>query len=293
MKGIVLAGGTGSRLFPLTLGVSKQLLPIYDKPMVYYPISVLMLAGIREILLICTADDLPAFQRLFGDGSALGLVVHYQVQARPEGIAQALLLAEDFLQGDAVTLILGDNLFYGAHFRDALTRAMQHPVGATVFACQVNNPSRYGVLAFDKAGQPTAIVEKPAVPPSSFAVTGLYCYDHTAVAKAKTLRPSARGEFEITDLNNLYLQAGTLHVEKLGRGFAWLDTGTPESLLEASQFVQTIEHRQGLKIACLEEIAWQQGWMTAAQFDARCLQFQGTAYGDCLALIRQESLSSG
>lgn len=288
MKGIVLAGGTGSRLFPLTLGVSKQLLPVYDKPMIFYPLSVLMLAGIRDILLICTPHDEAAFRRVFADGSAFGIRIHYQLQQRPEGIAQALLLGEHFIGNDAVTLILGDNFFYGAHFREALAQACRRGQGATIFACQVTNPQRYGVVAFDNNGQPTAIVEKPAQPPSPFAVTGLYCFDQSAVRKAKTLSPSARGELEITDLNNLYLAEQTLTVEKLGRGFAWLDTGTPESLLEASLFVQTIEHRQGLKIACLEEIAWQQGWLDLVQLQQRADFYGPTPYGDYLRQLVAE-----
>lgn len=292
MKGIILAGGTGSRLFPLTLGVSKQLLPVYDKPMIFYPLSVLMLAGIREILLICTAHDQAAFRRVFGDGSAFGLQLHYQIQPQPGGIAQAILLGESFIGDDAVTLVLGDNLFYGAHFRDALHRAVQRTTqqsqGASIFACQVKQPERYGVVAFDKAGNIEQIIEKPAKAPSPYAVTGLYCYDNSVVQKAKQLRPSARGELEITDLNNLYLAQGQLQVEVLGRGFAWLDTGTPESLLEASLFVQTIEHRQGLKIACLEEIAWQHGWLTLAQLQQRADFYGATPYGDYLRQLLAE-----
>lgn len=288
MKGIVLAGGTGSRLFPLTLGVSKQLLPVYDKPMIFYPLSVLMLAGIQDILLICTPQDEASFRRVFGDGSAFGIRISYQLQQHPDGIAQALLLGEQFLGDDAVTLVLGDNFFYGAHFREALQRASGRSQGATLFACQVHNPQRYGVVAFDAAGNPAAIVEKPAQPPSPFAVTGLYCFDNSAVAKAKTLIPSARGELEITDLNNLYLAEQTLTVEKLGRGFAWLDTGTPESLLEASLFVQTIEHRQGLKIACLEEIAWQHGWLDLSQLQQRADFYGKTPYGDYLRQLVTE-----
>lgn len=288
MKGIILAGGTGSRLFPLTLGVSKQLLPLYDKPMIFYPLSVLMLAGIRDILLICTPHDEMAFRRVFADGAAFGVRMHYQVQPSPDGIAQAFLLAADFIADDAVTLVLGDNLFYGAHFRDALHRAVSQPQGASIFACQVTHPQRYGVVQFDANGQVQQIVEKPVVAPSPFAVTGLYCYDNSVVAKAASLTPSPRGELEITDLNNLYLAAGQLRVETLGRGFAWLDTGTPESLLEASLFVQTIEHRQGLKIACLEEIAWQQGWLTLSQLQQRAEFYGATPYGHYLQQLVAE-----
>lgn len=288
MKGIILAGGTGSRLFPLTLGVSKQLLPLYDKPMIFYPLSVLMLAGIRDVLLICTPHDEAAFRRVFGDGSAFGLTIQYQLQAHPGGIAQAILLGETFIGDGPVTLVLGDNLFYGAHFREALARACQRPQGATIFACPVKHPERYGVVAFSADGKVQQIIEKPTKAPSSYAVTGLYCYDNSVVTKAKQLQPSARGELEITDLNNRYLAEQQLQVETLGRGFAWLDTGTPESLLEASLFVQTIEHRQGLKIACLEEIAWQQGWLTLAQLQQRADFYSNTPYGDYLRQLLAE-----
>lgn len=287
MKGIVLAGGVGSRLHPMTLAVSKQLLPVYDKPMIYYPLSVLMLAGIRDILLITAPEDLPAFQRLLGDGSRFGLALDYAVQAKPEGIAQALLIGEAFIGQAPVCLILGDNIFFGEGLSPLLRRAATRREGATVFACPVTDPQRFGVLAFDAAGQVASITEKPAQPPSHYAVTGLYCYDRQAVPLAKTLRPSARGELEITDLNNLYLQQGCLNVERLGRGFTWLDNGTCDSLLEAAQLVHTVEKRQGLKIACLEEIAWRQGWLDDAALAAAAARQPHTDYGRHLARLLQ------
>lgn len=287
-RGIVLAGGSGSRLYPATLGLSKQLLPVYDKPMVYYPLSVLMLAGIRDILLISTPEDLPLFRRLLGDGSAFGIALSYAEQARPEGIAQALVIGADFLAGAPSALVLGDNLFHGPHFSEKLLRASARTQGATVFAAAVRDPQRFGVLAYDRHGAPSAIVEKPAVPPSMHAVTGLYFYDAGAPARAAALSPSARGELEITDLNNAYLARGALAVELLGRGFAWLDTGTPDSLLEAAQYVQTVERQQGLKIACLEEIAWRQGWLDRAALAARAARLGATAYAAYLAALAGE-----
>ena len=278
-KGIVLAGGAGTRLYPATFSVSKQLLPVYDKPMVYYPLSVLMLAGIRDILVISTPQDTPRFSALLGDGSAWGLRLRYLVQPSPEGLAQAFILGADFARGGPSALVLGDNIFYGHELQQILRVASQRREGATVFAYAVNDPERYGVVEFDAGRRALSLEEKPAKPKSRYAVTGLYFYDERVVELARTLRPSARGELEITDLNRLYLERGALNVEIMGRGYAWLDTGTHESLLEAGQFIATIERRQGLKVACPEEIAWRQGWIDDRQLE-RCSNALGKSnYG--------------
>jgi len=281
-KGIVLAGGTGTRLFPLTLAVSKQLMPVYDKPMIYYPLSVLMLAGLREILIITTPEEQPQFQRLLGDGAQFGLELSYAAQPKPGGLAQAFLVGAKFLADAPSALVLGDNLFYGHDFVKSLQAAQAQADGATIFGYHVANPSAYGVVELDKIGQPTSIEEKPAKPKSPYAVPGLYFYDGDAVKFARQLKPSTRGELEITDLNRRYLKEGRLRVELLGRGTAWLDTGTPASLLDAAQFVQVIESRQGLKIACLEEIAFRAGWIKRAQLEKQIARHGGSAYGNYL-----------
>lgn len=289
MKGIVLAGGSGTRLHPITRGVSKQLLPVYDKPMIYYPLSVLMLAGIREILVVSTPDDLPSYRQLLGDGNEFGLQLSYAEQPAPDGLAQAFIIGEKFIGDDRVSLILGDNIFYGHHFTDNLKAAVAQETGATVFAYQVSDPARFGVVEFDREGRVLSIEEKPPQPKSPYAVTGLYFYDNRVVDIAKQIKPSPRGELEITDVNCAYLQMGELNVELLGRGFAWLDTGTHDALLAASQFVQTIEYRQGLKVGCLEEIAFHAGWIPARMLAQQAEALGKTGYGEYLRKVVEEN----
>ncbi|EOX1798065.1 glucose-1-phosphate thymidylyltransferase RfbA [Vibrio cholerae] len=288
MKGIILAGGSGTRLYPITMGVSKQLLPVYDKPMIYYPLSVLMLAGIREILLITTPEDQASFQRLLGDGSQFGIALEYAVQESPDGLAQAFIIGEEFIGYSSVCLVLGDNIFWGQGFRPKLRQAVinaNNGQGATVFGYQVKDPERFGVVEFDQNQRAISIEEKPSNPKSNFAVTGLYFYDNQVVKLAKEVKPSARGELEITSLNDMYLKRKQLNVELLGRGYAWLDTGTHESLLEAAQFVETIEKRQGYKVACLEEIAYSQQWLSTKEVAARAELMAKNGYGQYLSSL--------
>ena len=289
-KGIILAGGSGTRLYPATLAISKQLLPVFDKPMIYYPLSVLMLAGIRDILIISTPQDTPRFEQLLGDGHQWGINVQYAIQPSPGGLAQAFLIGEPFIGNDLSALVLGDNVFYGHDFHTLLGNAMARTKGATIFAYHVQDPERYGVVGFDSAGKVRSLEEKPKQPKSNYALTGLYFYDQQVVDLAKSLKPSLRGELEITDLNSIYLEQGQLNVEVMGRGYAWLDTGTHESLLDASQFIATLENRQGLKVACPEEIAFRQQWIDAAQLGKLAQPLTKNGYGQYLLRVLKENL---
>ena len=289
-KGIILAGGSGTRLYPVTQSISKQLLPVYDKPMIYYPLSTLMLAGIQDILIISTPDDTPRFESLLGDGGQWGLNISYKVQSSPDGLAQAFILGDAFIGNDLSALVLGDNIFYGHDFNELLGHAMERDDGATVFAYHVYDPERYGVAEFDKSNKVLSLEEKPKNPKSNYAVTGLYFYDKDVVAMAKSLKPSARGELEITDLNRLYLEKQKLNVEIMGRGYAWLDTGTHDSLLEASQFIATLENRQGLKVSCPEEIAYRRGWINATQLEKLAAPLSKNGYGKYLQRVLKEKI---
>ena len=289
-KGIILAGGSGTRLYPVTQSISKQLLPVYDKPMIYYPLSTLMLAGIQDILIISTPEDTPRFESLLGDGSQWGLNISYKVQPSPDGLAQAFILGDTFVGNDLSALVLGDNIFYGHDFNELLSNAMARPDGATVFAYHVHDPERYGVAEFDHTNKVLSLEEKPKNPKSNYAVTGLYFYDKDVVAMAKSLKPSARGELEITDLNRLYLEKEKLNVEIMGRGYAWLDTGTHDSLLEASQFIATLENRQGLKVACPEEISYRSGWINASQLEKLAAPLSKNGYGQYLQRVLKEKI---